>query len=413
MKLQFIKNLLNTLVAISLAVSSISVLAGGGHAHGTHQEEEEKGPNGGKLLQMENFILELKIFEQGVPPEMRLYGYLDNTPINVDELSAKVSLVRLGGRTDNISFKGENNYLVGDIEIVEPHSFNVTVEVAYKGKNFHWHFESHEGRAEISDRLLEKSDVEVGIVGERKMTFTDTLFGVIEAPQDQIFNVHAPYPGIVKSVEVSVGEKVSKGQVVANLYNSKTLQNYEVTSPANGEVSEVMVNSGDAATEQPLLQIVNLEKVWVNLSAFPENIEKLKIGQEVRVYDLHQHEKATSTISYISPQMTGGHIARARTVIDNKNNHWRPGMHVKADIVTKTKTVAMAVKKSGIQSFRDMPVVFAKFGNFFEVRMIELGEDDGEYVEVLGGIEPETDYVTSNSFLLKAEVLKDGASHDH
>jgi cobalt-zinc-cadmium efflux system membrane fusion protein len=60
-----------------------------------------------------------------------------------------------------------------------------------------------------------------------------------------------------------------------------------------------------------------------------------------------------------------------------------------------------------------MPVVFAKYGNTFEVRMVELGESNGEYVEVLSGIKPGTEYVTENSFLLKADVLKDGASHDH
>ena len=60
-----------------------------------------------------------------------------------------------------------------------------------------------------------------------------------------------------------------------------------------------------------------------------------------------------------------------------------------------------------------MPVVFARYDNIFEVRMLEMGETDGEYIEVLGGLKPGTDYVTDNSFLLKADVLKDGASHDH
>ena len=107
------------------------------------------------------------------------------------------------------------------------------------------------------------------------------------------------------------------------------------------------------------------------------------------------------------------HQSTFTAIVSNQQGHWRPGMHIKADIEISQSDTEMAVRTSAIQSFRDMPVVFAKFGNTFEVRMVELGDSDGEYIEVLGGIAPGTEYVTSNSFLLKAEVLKDGASHDH
>lgn len=111
--------------------------------------------------------------------------------------------------------------------------------------------------------------------------------------------------------------------------------------------------------------------------------------------------------------MTEGHIARVRAVIDNSEAHWRPGMHINADIVVAEIPVALAVRKDAIQSFRDMAVVFARHGDTFEVRMLEFGAEDDEYIEVLGGLKPDTDYATKNSFILKADVLKDGASHDH
>jgi cobalt-zinc-cadmium efflux system membrane fusion protein len=60
-----------------------------------------------------------------------------------------------------------------------------------------------------------------------------------------------------------------------------------------------------------------------------------------------------------------------------------------------------------------MPVVFARYGNTFEARMVELGATTDEYSEVLDGLKPGTEYVTTNSFIIKADVLKDGASHDH
>jgi len=49
--------------------------------------------------------------------------------------------------------------------------------------------------------------------------------------------------------------------------------------------------------------------------------------------------------------------------------------------------------------------------------MVELGESEGQsnggMIEVLDGLKPGTEYVTGNSFLIKADILKSGASHDH
>jgi cobalt-zinc-cadmium efflux system membrane fusion protein len=45
--------------------------------------------------------------------------------------------------------------------------------------------------------------------------------------------------------------------------------------------------------------------------------------------------------------------------------------------------------------------------------MLELGREAGPWVEVLGGLEPGTEYVTENSYIIKADIEKSGASHDH
>jgi cobalt-zinc-cadmium efflux system membrane fusion protein len=75
--------------------------------------------------------------------------------------------------------------------------------------------------------------------------------------------------------------------------------------------------------------------------------------------------------------------------------------------------VPLGVKTVGLQSFRDFTVVFAQVGNTYEVRMLELGRTDGEMIEVLGGLDVGERYVTANSFLIKADAMKSGASHDH
>jgi cobalt-zinc-cadmium efflux system membrane fusion protein len=73
----------------------------------------------------------------------------------------------------------------------------------------------------------------------------------------------------------------------------------------------------------------------------------------------------------------------------------------------------MTVPLSALQRFRDFDVVFARVGEDYEVRMLDLGQRDSERVEVLGGLAPGTEYVTTNSYLVKADIEKSGASHDH
>jgi cobalt-zinc-cadmium efflux system membrane fusion protein len=45
--------------------------------------------------------------------------------------------------------------------------------------------------------------------------------------------------------------------------------------------------------------------------------------------------------------------------------------------------------------------------------MLKLGRRDARFVEVLEGLAPGTTYVTDNSYLIKADIEKAGASHDH
>ena len=393
------------------------VFAAGGHGHGHDDNAHEsppEGPHGGRLLEGNGLNLEITIVESGIPPEMRIYPYWKNgDTVDPEEVNLTVNLNRTGGQQDLIDFSPESDYLLGDAEIVEPHSFEVEVNATFKGDDYHWHFESYEGRAEIPPRLLELSEVETETAGAKTITVTHTVYGIISKAEDNVFHVHAPYSGIVQEVDVQTGDKVKKGQRLLTVRNQQTLQTYAVTSPASGEVTLRPVKRGDHTDIGTLVEVSNLSTVWVEMSMFPKDIEAIAKGMTVIVSDLHGEHTAESKLDYLSPQMTGGHIARARATITNPGGKWRPGMHVMADVIVEQIEVPLAVKRSALQTFRDMPVVFGRFGNVFEVRMVQLGRQDKNYVEVTGGLEAGTDYVINNSYLLKAEVLKDGASHDH
>ncbi|MFT4765190.1 MAG: cobalt-zinc-cadmium efflux system membrane fusion protein [Oleispira sp.] len=275
------------------------------------------------------------------------------------------------------------------------------------------HEEEHADSTEISSYYIQVSGIKSEAAGSQNLAQIDTLFGVISPVQDQVFSLHATFPSMVEKIFVQVGDQVKKGQILARLSNIQTLQSYTLKSPSNGEVTSRSVNTGNRIDAEEMLQVSDLSKVWVNLSAFPENIERLKEGQRAKIYDLHDHENAIGEISYIAPQMSGGHIARARAIIDNQQGHWRPGMHIKADVEVSTRTIPIAVKVDALQTMEDKTVVFKRHGNKFETTPVEVGEKDGQWAEILSGLSAGDNYVSENSFLIKADILKSGASHDH
>jgi cobalt-zinc-cadmium efflux system membrane fusion protein len=76
-------------------------------------------------------------------------------------------------------------------------------------------------------------------------------------------------------------------------------------------------------------------------------------------------------------------------------------------------TAPVVVDAEAIQTFRDWSVVYVKYGDTFEARPLELGNRSNRWIEVVAGLSPGEEYVSRNSFALKAELGKEGASHDH
>ena len=231
---------------------------------------------------------------------------------------------------------------------------------------------------------------------------------------DRYAAVRARFPGPVQSVAVKLGDSVRAGQTLAIVENSDSLRSFAVTSPVNGVVLARHTNVGDVAGSEPLFEIADLSELWLELHAFGADASRLKGGQKVRVDAAAGGQPVETTLQRVLPLANASsQTVVARALLPNADGAWRPGMAVSADVTVAERPVPLAVKTAGLQRFRDFTVVFAQVGDTYEVRMLELGERDGEWVEVLHGIDPGTPYVVEQSFLIKADIEKSGASHDH
>jgi membrane fusion protein, heavy metal efflux system len=404
-----------------LLLLAIGLLAGcgvsdrpAGEEHGEAAEAFERGPHGGRLLERDDFALELAIYESGIPPEYRVWLYEDSQPLPPGSTKVEVELQRLGGQRDRFTFRPEGDYLRGSGTVTEPHSFDVTVRAVYEGKPLEWKFEAYEGRTEIAAETAGSMGIETSAAGPATLKQQLSLSGVIQADPGRVSRVRARYPGIVREVAVAPWSTVMRGALLAQVQSNESLQNYSITAPIGGVIVEHRAQVGEATGAETLFTIVDLSRVWVELDVFQNDLSTVAENQPVDVLDLEGRKLADGRISRIAPlAVHGSQSVRARVVLDNASGVLRPGQFVSGKVTIGEWQVPLAVEKAGLQRFRDFDVVFEQVGDTYEVRMLELGRADAQRIEVLDGLDVGARYVTKNSYLIKADIEKSAASHDH
>ena len=376
-------------------------------------EAQERGPNNGILLRDGDFVVELAIFETGVPPEYRAWATSGGRSLQPEDFDLEVRLTRLGNRIDEIGFRPQGAYLLGDTVIYEPHSFTVSIDATYGSGSHRWEYDSFEGRTQISTEMAEAFGIETMLAGPVTLEETVTVYGNIVPNTERIRQVSARFDGAIRTVDVFLGEVVTEGQTLATVESNESLNVYSITAPIDGVLTERVAHAGEQTGGRPLFTIIDTSSVWVKLAVFPGDRARVRLGANVSIAPATGGAAVMGTISYINVMIDANQAVAARVELDNTDGAWPPGTYVTAEIQVGEYEVPLAVRRSGLQSFRDFTVVYAQIGDEYEVRMLDLGRQAGDWAEVLGGLDPGTRYVTENSYVLKADIEKTGAVHDH
>ena len=375
--------------------------------------EEARGPNGGRLLQDGSFTLELAIFEAGVPPEFHAWATLDGQPLSPADVMLTVELARLGGEIDRIDFGPQDDFLRGNQTVHEPHSFDVTVNARHAGREHRFAYPAYEGRTTIAADMARAAGIGTTTAGPGSIHDDLVLYGAIAVDATRVREVGARFPGVIRSVSRQVGDVVRAGETLATIESNESLQTYAVTAPIAGTITQRHAAAGEQTDADTLFTIADFGTVWAELDVFSRDRPRLRAGLAVTV-TADNGLAAEGTIAYLAP--TGNRASQsltARVVLDNADGRWTPGQFVEGRVTIGTTRVALAVPLSALQRFRDFDVVFAQVGDTYEVRMLTLGRRDASSIEVLAGLAPGTVIVSDNSYLIKADIEKSGASHDH
>ena len=274
--------------------------------------------------------------------------------------------------------------------------------------------EHEEGRTEIDEEAAKAAGIVVSKASSANIHDVLTLTGRVVLNRNTTADVKARFPGIVRSVKVNLGQKVSKGQALASVESNESLSVYTVSSPTDGVVLTRNTNVGNVAGDAPIFTIADLSNVWAEFHVFPRDLGKVQEGQMVRVHTLEDGRQIEAPISMLLP--TADPLSQtviAVVTIPNAKNAWRAGMSVEGDVHIAEKQVPLAISKEAVQRMEDNTVVFVKEGDDYEMRPVKLGKSDGKMVEVREGLKAGEHYVSQGSFIVKADIGKSEAGHDH
>jgi cobalt-zinc-cadmium efflux system membrane fusion protein len=479
-------------IVVAGIVIGLFILTSERHSGGEKEAEGKtvKGPHGGRLLAQGNFALEVAIYERGVPPELRVYAYEKDKPVPPSEVKLTVQLERLGAPPEAMVFKPREDFLRGEQEIEEPHSFKVTIAAERGDKTYRWEYEQEEGRVKMTDAAMKSAGIELATAGPARIRSMLQLQGEIQFNHDRVAHVVPRLAGVVVRSAKNLGDPVRKGEVLVALESqtladlksehfaaekrlelakttfdrekrlwedkisaeqdylaSRTalaeaeiarrttaqklaalgltpaeiarggagLTRYEIRAPIDGLVIEKHAAVGEAVKEDATIFVVaDLSTVWAEMTVYPKDLDKVKVGQPVTVRATALNATAEGRVAYVG-SLVGEQTrsAKARVTLSNPDRAWRPGLFVTVDLVEDEAVVPVAVAVGAIQAYRDGKVVFGRFGDVFEARPVELGRSDGKTVEIVKGLAPGTQHAATNSYVLKADLGKAGASHDH
>ena len=197
---------------------------------------------------------------------------------------------------------------------------------------------------------------------------------------------------------------------------------YPVRATIDGRVTERKAVPGRVVSgDEELFTIAELDSLWLFLQVFEKDLPSIEQGAGVALTcESHPDEQFRGTIDFVG-QVLDPHsrTVRARAVIDNPEGELMPGMFVYATIEARTHgepaTPQLAVPAAAVVKVQGRNVVFVEAADqSFEVRHVEIGEADDDWVEARSGLKEGELIAVTGVFVLKSELLKgDLAEHDH
>ena len=298
----------------------------------------------------------------------------------------------------------------GDHEHEEGHGHSHEQQHSHDQEHEHEH--EHDNSSETTDisaPMATANSIRTAIASSGTVNATHPIFATLVVPPQQEIQLSGRFPGLITDVRVAPGDSVKKGQSLATIESNESLSRYEVRSPISGVISDSHAATGNLASNEPLFVIVDLSGLWLEIPIYPSQREEIATGQPVT---LPAHEISTQ-IESIAPPAHGRPYWRARAKVSNSHGDLTPGEVALVHITTAETVAQVRVENRALQTHEGNTVVFVHHDGEYEARPVTTGASDDRFTEITAGLNPGEEYVTDNSYLIKADIGKSGAAHQH
>ncbi|WP_223620704.1 efflux RND transporter periplasmic adaptor subunit [Lysobacter sp. ESA13C] len=267
----------------------------------------------------------------------------------------------------------------------------------------------------IPAAIAQRSGIVVAAAGPGTIADEHEVQGLVTPLEGRIANITARYPGPVRSLRANVGDRVKAGQTLATVDSNLSLTTYAIASPITGVVLARNASVGEVAVEgTTLFEVADLSTLWVDLHVFGADASHLRPGVPVTVMRMGEEQGVETTLDRILPgTATASQSTVARASIANADGLWRPGSAVRARVTVEQQPVSLAVPLTALQRMDERDVVFVREGERYIAKPVRIGRRDARRMEVLSGLRAGEQVVVEQSFLIKADIEKSGASHEH
>ena len=272
--------------------------------------------------------------------------------------------------------------------------------------------ENHEeGVSHIDDHMAQKVGIITVYSGQQTLHQTITTYGRLVSAPEKTSHVLARFSGVITSVNVTIGDAVAAGDLLAVVESNDSLKKYDIRAPITGVVVQRHANAGEVTREQTLFSISSFDSLWLELRIFPSQRVAVSKGQQVFVHIGDQQRE--TIVAHLLPALDEHPYLLVRAKIDNSELLFSPGLMAEGHIVVAEFDAAVTVEKEALQTMEGQTGVFVKHNNTYTFTPLITGRKGERYVEVLSGLSEGMAYVTQNSYLVKADIEKSEAEHVH
>ena len=217
----------------------------------------------------------------------------------------------------------------------------------------------------------------------------------------------AEYQGIQSGAEAGKLNSETKAQIEAekelSTFNKEIAQKdlekakAGITSEFKGIVTDVQADKGGMATEgAALFTIADVSSVKISVNVSKNDLESLAEGQSAEV--TIAGKEYPGTVSRINRQATtnqsGTPVITAEVTVSETDDNIYLGIEAGVVIHTASATDAVAIPAQALNTGKDGEFCYVVVDGFVEKRNVTIGVNDGEYIEILEGIDEGEEVIT-------------------